>query len=166
MRLQSWMAAAGIAAMTSGWSAPLSAEGAGGYRVMAKQGAFEAVAEDVREAIIKRGYVIDYTGQLNAMLVRTAIDTGTVTGSGKESPYRNAIFVQFCPARLTHEAVNASPLAIANCPVAIHVFETTAEPGKVQVGYRLPEVSPSKLVTRVNAKLADVLAEIVAEATR
>jgi uncharacterized protein (DUF302 family) len=136
------------------------------YKTRSTTAAFADVAEDVKDAIVKRGFIVDYVGQINDMLVRTAVDTGTVTGSGKASPFKHAVFIQFCPSKLTHEAVNASPLAIAACPVAIQVFETTAEPGKVVVGYRRPPASPSKLVKAVRTKLEALLEEIATEATR
>lgn len=137
-----------------------------GYREFTKSAAFEDVSDNLKDAILKRGFVIDYVGQFNTMLERTAKDTGTVTSGGNKSPYKNAQFVQFCPAKLTHEAVNASPLAIANCPIAIFVYELSYEPGKVRVGYRMPVASPSKRVSEINDKIATTLQEIAAEATR
>ena len=137
-----------------------------GYKDYAKTGSFEDVSENLKDAIINRGFVIDYVGHFNKMLERTAADTGTITAGGSKSPYRNAQYMQFCPAKLTHEAVNASPFAIANCPIALFVYETNYEPGKIHVGYRLPVVSPSKRVNEVNAKLAALLHEIAAEATK
>lgn len=137
-----------------------------GYREAVKAAAYEDVLENLKDAILKRGYVIDYVGQLNAMLERTAADTGTVTSGGNKSPYANAQYVQFCPAKLTHEAVNASPLAIANCPIAIFVYELAYERGKVHVGYRMPVESPSKRVNEVNARLATELQAITTEATK
>lgn len=137
-----------------------------GYREAVKAGTFEDVSENLKDAILKRGYVIDYVGQLNAMLERTAADTGTITSGGSKSPYAHAQYVQFCPAKLTHEAVNASPLAIANCPVALFIYELAYERGKVHVGYRLPVESASKRVNEINARLAKELQEITAEATK
>ena len=145
--------------------APAVADGPG-YRERIKAASFEEVSENVKDAILKRGYVIDYVGQLNAMLERTAGDTGTITSGGNKSPYANAQYMQFCPAKLTHEAVNASPFTIANCPVAIFVYELTYEKGKVHVGYRLPLESASKRVTEINARLANELQEITTEATK
>lgn len=137
-----------------------------GYKSFAKVGAFADVSENLKDAILKRGYVIDYVGQFNAMLQRTAKDTETVTQAGSTSPYRNAEFVQFCPSKLTHEAVNASPLAIANCPIAFFVYELAYEPGKVQVGFRLPVPSASKRVTEVNDRITTLMQEIAEEATK
>lgn len=137
-----------------------------GHRTYTKAGTFEDIVDNLKEAIIKRGLVIDYTGQLNAMLERTAVDTGTVSDAGTKSPFRHAQFLQFCPAKLTHEAVAASPLAIANCPVAVYVYELRYEPGKVYVGYRYPVQSPSKRVNQVNQRLTTLLHEIATEATK
>lgn len=154
-----------VAAVTFAIAGAASAETLG-YREAVKAAPYEDVADNLKDAILKRGYVIDYVGQLNAMLERTAADTGTVTSGGNKSPYAKAQYMQFCPAKLTHEAVNASPLAIANCPVAIFIYELAYERGKVHVGYRLPVVSASKRVNEVNARLAKELQEITAEATK
>jgi hypothetical protein len=137
-----------------------------GYKDYVKAGTFDDVSENLKDAIINRGYVIDYVGQFNKMLERTAADTGTITTGGNKSPYRNAVYMQFCPSKLTHEAVNASPFAIANCPIALFVYETNYEPGKVHVGYRLPVASPSKRVSEVNDRLTALLHEIASDATR
>jgi len=135
-----------------------------GYRVHTKAAKFEDVRDDLRDAIIKRGFVIDYVGQLNAMLERTAVDTGSVTPLGARSPYKNAEYMQFCPAKLTHEAVSTTPYAIANCPIVLFVYETGAEPGKIKVGYRLPVATPSRLMRQVNDKFTALLEEIAKEA--
>jgi hypothetical protein len=137
-----------------------------GYKVVSKKAVFEDVLDNVKEAIINRGYVIDYVGHFNAMLERTAEATSSVTEAGRKSPYRNAQYLQFCPSKLTHEAVSASLFSIANCPIAIFVFEAAYEPGKISVGFRLPVASPSKRVNDVNAKLTALLTSIAADATK
>lgn len=86
-----------------------------GYRVYSKAGTFEDVRSDLGDAIVNRGFVIDYVGHINAMLERTAEAARSVTKDGLKSPYRNAEFVQFCPAKFVHEAVSANPFALANC---------------------------------------------------
>lgn len=137
-----------------------------GYRVYSKSAKFEDVRDDAKDAIINRGFVIDYVGHFNTMLERTAVDTGSVTALGAKSPYKNAEYMQFCPAKLTHEAVSATPFAIANCPIAIFVYEVAAESGKIHVGYRLPVATPSKLMRKVNEKLVALLEGIAKEATK
>lgn len=135
-------------------------------RVYTKVGKFADVDENLRDAITKRGYVVDYVGELNKMLERTAADTGTVTSSGKATPFKNAHFVQFCPSKLTHDAVNTNPYGIANCPIAVFIYELDHEQGKIHVGYRMPVSSPSKKSTEVNDRLKALLADIVNEATK
>lgn len=137
-----------------------------GYRVYSKAGKFEEVRDDVRDAIVNRGFVIDYVGHFNQMLERTAEATGSITALGAKSPYRNAEYMQFCPSKLTHEAVSATPFAIANCPIVLFVYEVAYEPGKVHVGYRLPAASPSKVLKEVNSRLAALLDGIAKEATK
>ncbi len=137
-----------------------------GYRVHVKTGKFEDVRDDLKDAIVDKGFVIDYVGHFNAMLERTAEETGSVTALGAKSPYKNAEYMQFCPSKLTHEAVSATPFAIANCPIAIFVYEVAAEPGKIQVGYRLPVATPSKVMRQVNEKLVALLDEIAKKATK
>jgi hypothetical protein len=136
-----------------------------GYRIYTRAGEFEHVRDDVKDAIIGKGFVIDYVGHLNAMLERTAEATGSITPLGAKSPYKNAQYMQFCPAKLTHEAVSATPFAIANCPIAIFVYEVATDPGKIHVGYRLPVNTPSRLMQQVNEKLIALLDSIAKEAT-
>lgn len=149
--------------------APLSvatAEDGLGYRVHTKTGKFDNVRDDLKDAIINRGFVIDYVGHFNKMLERTADAAGSVSGSGAKSPYLNAEYMQFCPSKLTHEAVSATPFSIANCPIALFVYELAAEPGKVVMGYRLPVATPSKRMRDVNARLTELLDSIVKEAAK
>jgi hypothetical protein len=140
------------------------AEEAIGYRVHMKDGKFEDVRDDLRDAIINRGFAIDHTGDLHAMLDRTADAVSDIVRSDAKSPYKKAEYVQFCPLKLTHEAVRASPYAIANCPVAIFIFETTSEPGKINVGYRMPPATSSSELRKVNEKLVALLDSLAKEA--
>ena len=155
-----------VALLVLSLAAPVHAADDLGYRVHTKAAKYEDVRDDLKDAIINKGLVIDYVGHFNAMLERTAADTGSVTPLGAKSPYKNAEYMQFCPAKLTHEAVSATPFAIANCPIAIFVYEVAADPGKINVGYRLPVATPSKLMRQVNDKLIQLLDDIAREATR
>lgn len=157
---------AAIALLGLALASPATAADDLGYRVHTKAAKYEDVRDDLKDAIINKGLVIDYVGQFNAMLERTAADTGSVTPLGAKSPYKNAEYMQFCPAKLTHEAVSATPFAIANCPIAVFVYEVAADPGKINVGYRLPVATPSKLMRQVNDKLIQLLDDIAREATR
>lgn len=137
-----------------------------GYRTFAKSGAYADVRDDLKDAIIRRGFVIDYVGHFNSMLERTADVAGRRAETGRKSPYLNAEYMQFCPAKLTHEAVAANPLAIANCPVALFVYESNQQPGTIHVGFRTPVASPSRLSSEVNGRFTALLEEIAVEATK
>lgn len=147
-------------------SSPAMASDELGYRVYSKTGKYEDVRDDVKDAIVNRGFVIDYVGHFNQMLERTAEATSSVTPLGAKSPYKNAEYMQFCPSKLTHEAVSATPFAIANCPIVLFVYEVAYEPGKVHVGYRLPAATPSKMLKEVNSRLVALLDGIAKEATK
>lgn len=143
-----------------------AADDALGYRLYSKAAPFEDVRDDVKNAIIGRGFVIDYVGHFNAMLERTADAAASVTPKGEKSPYRNAEYIQFCPAALTHEAVSKNPIAIANCPIAIFVYQASEGPERITVGFRLPVASPSTRAKAVNDKLVALLDGIAQEATK
>lgn len=96
---------------------------------------FEDVASSVNDAIINLGYVVDYRGFIGEMLQRTAADVGAT-----EKLYRNAEFLQFCSAVVSREVMEENIINIAYCPYIVVVYETEAEAGTVNVGFRrLPE---------------------------
>lgn len=122
---------------------------------------FEDVMLELQDAVIGRGLVIDYTGHVDKMLERTADAAGSVTAEGSPSPYLNAKYIQFCSAKLTHEAVSANPQNLSICPYLVFVYETKAEPGTVHVGYRQPVFGPSKASKGISEKINAFLQEIV-----
>lgn len=123
------------------------------------EAAFDTVFQDLTDAVVNRGLVIDYTGHVDTMLSRTA----SVAGSGK-SPYANARYMQFCSATLTHEAVAADASNISMCPYLLFAYETTAEPGKVVVGFRPPDLRGDDASKAVKQKVEKLLGEIISEA--
>jgi hypothetical protein len=164
--IRSILLAAAATASLALSTAALRADDANGYRVYTKAAKYENVRDDLKDAIINKGFVIDYTGQFNAMLERTADVARTSAGNDAKSPYSNAEYMQFCPSKLTHEAVSASPHGIANCPIALFVYELRTEPGKIVVGFRLPVGSPSKKVKAVNKSFVTLLDGIAREVTK
>lgn len=135
-----------------------------GFGEVTRQGAFTEVRDDLKEAIVNRGYVVDYVGQLNKMLERTSDAVGSVTASGAKSPYKDAEYMQFCAAKLTHDAISANPQNIVNCPYIVFVYELHAKPGVIHVGYRKPVAGPSKRSREAVDKIDQLLADIVKEA--
>lgn len=135
-----------------------------GFGELTKQGKFEEVREDLKAAVVNRGYVVDYVGQFNKMLERTSEAVGSVTESGAKSPYKEAEFMQFCAAKLTHDAISASPQDIVNCPYVVYIYELGSKPGLIHVGYRKPVAGPSKRSREAVDKIDALLADIVKEA--
>lgn len=111
---------------------------------------FADVASGVENAIINRGYKIDYHGFIGDMLKRTAEDVGA-----KKQLYRNAEFFTFCSAVLSRQVMEAELGDIAYCPYVVFVYEPQAEPGKVSVGYR--KLPSGDLRDKVNALLSDII---------
>lgn len=113
---------------------------------------YEDVAASLEDAIVNRGYVVDYHGQIGDMLARTAGDVGA------EKPlYSNAEFLQFCSAVLSRKAMEADLSNIAFCPYVLFVYEAEEKPGEVVVGYRSLPAGPGR--DEVNTLLDEIAQE-------
>ena len=120
------------------------------------EGAFADVAADLEDAIVNRGYLIDYRGHIGDMLKRTASDVGS-----EKQLYRDAQFVQFCSAVVSRRAMEADIGNIAFCPYILFVYEAESDPGTVVVGFRrLPEGDGRD---EVNALLEEIASEAAGE---
>ncbi len=137
-----------------------------GFKELTRAGNYTDVRDDLKNAIINRGFVVDYVGHLNKMLERTSEAVGSVTEAGAKSPYKDAEFMQFCAAKFTHEAISANPQNIVNCPYVIYVYELTAKPGLIHVGYRTPVSGPSKISRKAVNSIDALLNEIITEAAQ
>lgn len=120
------------AAAVLGWSlaAPVAAESGRIVRYTVDD-EYEMVRQDLADAIIGQGFVIDYTARIGEMLKRTAADVGAV-----KPLFAHAEAMQFCSAKLSRQAMEADPANIAFCPYVLFVYELAEEPGRVVVGYR------------------------------
>ncbi|MEQ8294866.1 MAG: DUF302 domain-containing protein [Nitratireductor sp.] len=117
---------------------------------------FADVAFDLGDAIVNRGYVVDYRGFIGEMLQRTAEDVGA-----QKALYKNAEFFQFCSAVISRRAMEEDIANIAYCPYVVFAYETESEPGTVRVGFRrLPEGGGRD---QVNALLDEIAREAVGE---
>lgn len=123
---------------------------------------FENVAQDVADAIINRGYIVDHRSFIGNMLERTRKSVGS-----DKVIYKNAELVQFCSAVLSRRMMEASPANIAYCPYVIFYYELPGEPGKVRVGFRhlaAQGSGASKAATEaINALLEEIVAEVAGE---
>lgn len=144
-------AALAVAASTS--SAAVAADDVTTHIVEAP---FADVAADLEDAIVNRGYLVDYHGHIGEMLQRTAEDVGAA-----KPLYRNAEFLQFCSAVVSRKAMEADIGNIAYCPYILFAYEKEAEPGKVTVGFRRLPAGPGR--DEVNTLLEEIAREASGE---
>jgi len=131
-----------------------------GVYTVTVQDNYETVTSVLNDAIINQGLVIDYVGDVGAMLKRTGGDVG------ENSPYANASYQLFCSAKNTHAAVAADPKNIALCPYTVFSYELRNSPGEVVVGYRRPlgiagaaSVKAAKAIERLLKSVVDEVAQ-------
>jgi len=119
---------------------------------------FADVRLDLADAVINRGFVIDYEAMIGDMLQRTAADVGA-----NKTIYKDAQTVQFCSATLSRSVMEADPSNIAFCPYVLFVYERADRPGTVTVGFRRQPESGSdesrKALAAVNALLDEIARE-------
>ena len=131
---------------------------ADGYFIMSTDSAFADAVADLESAIIDRGLVIDYKGMVGSMLMRTADAVDAI------SPYKDAVYIQFCSAKHTHAAVAASPENLAICPYVVFAYEVKGENEKVALGYRRPKGATSPKSVEALKGVDALLKEIVEQA--
>lgn len=102
---------------------------------MTTDNAFADTAQAVQDAIVNRGFKIDYHGFIGDMLKRTAGDVGAT-----KALYKDAEFFTFCSAVVSRKVMEQDIGDIAYCPYVVFIYETADNPGKVVIGHRkLPE---------------------------
>ncbi len=134
------------------------------FTIHHKDAPFEDVFQDLQDAVINQGLVIDYIGHVNEMLIRTADAVLDDTDDGEKTPYLNAKFILFCSAALTHQAVRANRHNLATCPYVIFAYQTHERPERTIVGYRNPEMGVPGPTRLVMEKVKQLLETVVAEA--
>ncbi len=151
---------AAIALLTICFLMPVAdrADATSGVTIYSVEGEFEPAALDVSDAIINRGYVIDYTARISDMLDRTAADVGATT-----KVFSSAQISQFCSAVISRNAMEADPENIAFCPYSIFIYELADTPGTVYIGYRRLEggstAESTAALENVNALLDSIARE-------
>lgn len=114
--------------------------------------AFADVASGIENAIVNRGFKVDYHGFIGDMLKRTATDVD----AGK-ALYKDAEFFTFCSAVVSRKVMEADIGDIAYCPYVVFAYETEEKPGAVTVGFRmLPDGGERDAV---NALLSEIIAD-------
>ena len=121
---------------------------------------FDEVRQNVEDAIIKRGLVIDYRAHIGEMLDRTAKDVG----AGRKV-YAHAQAMQFCSAVLSRKTMEADPANIGFCPYVVFVYALEGEPNAAYLGYRPLPVGGSPDSQAALKAVNDLLDGIVGEAS-
>ncbi|MGB0865837.1 MAG: hypothetical protein ACPGSC_04975 [Granulosicoccaceae bacterium] len=92
---------------------------------------FEEAVQSASDAIVNRGFKIDYTGFIGDMLDRTAEDVGA-----SKKIYNGAQFFTFCSAVVSRKVMEAEAADIAYCPYVVFVYEETGSEEGVTIGFR------------------------------
>ncbi|MDH5355241.1 MAG: DUF302 domain-containing protein [Gammaproteobacteria bacterium] len=121
------------------------------------KGEFADVREDLIDAIISQGLVIDYNGRPGDMLKRTQADVG-----GSKDLYRAAEYLIFCSALLSRKTMETDIQNISYCPYVVTIYETEQKPGTIYVSYR----KFSRAADQSLLAVENLLDEIAREATR
>lgn len=135
---------------------------AGEVRLLEKKAAYDDVRSDLANAIVNRGLVNDYTGNIGRMLERTGADVGST-----KPIYKAAEYMTFCSAKFSRTMMEADPANMGFCPFVMFVYESAAQPGTVVVGYRRPQAASGNAATKaVLAEIDGLLESIAKEATK
>jgi uncharacterized protein (DUF302 family) len=152
------MLAAGLALCLS---VPTSFAQESGLKVYSKKGSYEDVKFELQNAIVSRGLVVDFNGNVGGMLERTGADVGSTTPI-----YTQAEYFTFCSAKLSRATMEADAANVGYCPYAVFIYETAAGPGTVHVGYRPPAPHGSDASKSALAQVERLLDAIAKEAVK
>ncbi|MGJ8570122.1 MAG: DUF302 domain-containing protein [Hoeflea sp.] len=114
--------------------------------------AFADVTSGIENAIVNRGFKVDYHGFIGDMLKRTATDVD----AGK-ALYKDAEFFTFCSAVVSRKVMEAEIGDIAYCPYVVFAYETEEKPGAVTVGFRTLPAGAER--DAVNALLSEIITD-------
>jgi uncharacterized protein (DUF302 family) len=131
----------------------------GSRALFAAKGKYEDVKEDLINAVLKRGLVVETVSRVGDMLRRTGKDLGAA-----KQVYDKAEAIQFCSAVLSRRMVEADPANLVFCPFVIVIYTLPSEPGTVHVGYRRPPAAGSPASRAALKAVDDLLGGIAREA--
>jgi uncharacterized protein (DUF302 family) len=141
-------------------STPLLAQD-GGLAIRAKQASYDDVKFELQNAIVSRGLVVDFNGNVGGMLERTGADVGSA-----KPIYRQAEYFTFCSAKLSRATMEADPANVGFCPYVVFIYATAAQPGTVHVGYRRPQPRGSDAARAALHEVEQLLEAIVTDALK
>ncbi|MBI3045565.1 MAG: DUF302 domain-containing protein [Betaproteobacteria bacterium] len=129
--------------------------------VRSTKGEFKDVKERVLHAIENRGFVLNYTARIGAMLERTGKDIGA-----RRQVYAEAELLEFCSARASRDTMEADPRNIVFCPYAIAIYTLPKDKARVYLAYRRPAAFGSEQSVKSLRAVEKLLADIVGEALK
>ena len=148
-----------IAALVAACTPPKPAAPANSVVRYSVEGEFESVRDDLQNAIIAKGLVIDHTSFVGKMLDRTGKDVGSNKPIFSEG--RGQAFT-FCSATISRKTMEADVHNIAFCPYALVIYNSVAEPKKVYVAYRRPVLSEGSEAAKAALKEVETLLDGIA----
>lgn len=129
--------------------------------VFTANGDFDDVKDNIVFAINGRGLVINNTSHIGEMLERTGRDLGV----GKQI-YLKAESLEFCSATVSRKMMEADPHNIIFCPYIISVYVLPADPKKIYVAYRKPDIAGTPQSQEALKAVDDLLTGIISEALK
>jgi uncharacterized protein (DUF302 family) len=111
-------------------SSQVMAGGNSNLQIYQTKAEFADVRQNLIDAIVNHGYVLDFNGRVGDMLKRTRKDVGG------EPLYRDAEYMVFCSAVISRNTMQADIHNIGFCPYILTIYETNAKPGTINVSYR------------------------------
>jgi len=100
-------------------------------------GSYADAVDALQSAITKQGIVVSNVLHASDMLNRTGPDLGIT-----ENVYLHATTYEFCSSILSHALVGQDPANMMACPYAIGVYQTTQQPDRIHLAYRIPQGVP------------------------
>jgi len=123
------------------------------------EGEFDSVRDDLQNAIIAKGLVIDNTSFIAKMLERTGKDVGSTKPVFTEN---HGQAFSFCSATTSRKTMEADAHNISFCPYTLVVYSTVAEPGKVYVSFRRPVLNEGSEAAKAALKEVEALLDGIA----
>jgi hypothetical protein len=130
-------------------------------RIQSRQAGYDDVKFELQNAIVNRGLVVDFNGDVGGMLARTGADVGSA-----RPVYTRAEYFTFCSAKLSRATMEADPANVGFCPYVVFMYETAAQPGTVKVGYRPIQPHGSEAVRAALQEVNRLLDGIVNDALK
>ncbi|MGE0627487.1 MAG: DUF302 domain-containing protein [Hyphomicrobiaceae bacterium] len=139
--------------------AGLAQDAPGGLMLKAKKARYDDVKFELNNAIVNRGLVVDFNGQIGNMLERTGPDVGST-----KRIYLKAEYFIFCSARLSRQMMEADARNLGLCPFVVFIYEPSDSPGTIYVGHR--QLSPAShasgpVIAEINKLLDGIVADAV-----